>query len=283
MARPPATGDVIPSPEKGRCGYLRVRRPDARDERRRHHQLLQAGQVPTLQPDHLLQPAPDRPRRQACGSRPVMADPAPPSERRLCARARTCSSPSMPWNGYNYEDAVIVSQHFASCRTNTLSSIIEVRDWRPRNKLGAEEIARDLPNVGEDAVANLDERGVIASAPRSGVTVRRSPGRVVRADPGGAPAARHLRREVREVRDTSCACPRRDRYRHQRQEITREDAEEDGDELPNGVDQMMRLHRPAPQDGGRQALQPPATRLHLRILPEEDMPFWLTVLRSTSC
>ena len=67
----------------------------------------------------------------------------------------------MPWNGYNYEDAVIISQRLV--QDDTLSSIhIEEYEIDAREtKLGAEEITRDLPNVGEDAVANLDERGII--------------------------------------------------------------------------------------------------------------------------
>ncbi|MDK6603804.1 hypothetical protein QP296_27375, partial [Escherichia coli] len=67
----------------------------------------------------------------------------------------------MPWNGYNYEDAIIISQRLV--QDDTLSSIhIEEYEIDAREtKLGAEEITRDLPNVGEDAIANLDERGII--------------------------------------------------------------------------------------------------------------------------
>ncbi|MDK7090344.1 hypothetical protein QP369_24740, partial [Escherichia coli] len=67
----------------------------------------------------------------------------------------------MPWNGYNYEDAIIISQRLV--QDDTLSSIhIEEYEIDAREtKLGAEEITRDLPNVGEDALANLDDRGII--------------------------------------------------------------------------------------------------------------------------
>ena len=113
----------------------------------------------------------------------------------------------MPWNGYNYEDAVIISQRLV--QDDTLSSIhIEEYEIDAREtKLGAEEITRDLPNVGEDAVANLDERGII----RIGAEVEAGDILVGKVTPKGetelTPEERLLRaifgEKSREVRDTS--------------------------------------------------------------------------------
>ena len=102
----------------------------------------------------------------------------------------------MPWNGYNYEDAVIISQRLV--QDDTLSSIhIEEYEIDAREtKLGAEEITRDLPNVGEDAVANSTSVASSASAPKSKPATfwsARHPEGRDRADSGRASAARHLR------------------------------------------------------------------------------------------
>ncbi len=90
----------------------------------------------------------------------VLAD-GPATEKGEMALGKNLLVAFMPWNGYNYEDAVIISQRLV--QDDTLSSIhIEEYEIDAREtKLGAEEITRDLPNVGEDAVANLDERGII--------------------------------------------------------------------------------------------------------------------------
>ena len=103
----------------------------------------------------------------------------------------------MPWEGHNYEDAIILSQRLV--QEDVLTSIhIEEHEVDARDtKLGAEEITRDIPNVSEEMLADLDERGII----RIGAEVghRRHPGRQGhaqgrdRADPGGAPAPRDLR------------------------------------------------------------------------------------------
>ena len=90
----------------------------------------------------------------------MLAD-GPATEKGEMALGKNLLVAFMPWNGYNYEDAVIISQRLV--QDDTLSSIhIEEYEIDAREtKLGAEEITRDLPNVGEDAVANLDERGII--------------------------------------------------------------------------------------------------------------------------
>ncbi len=127
----------------------------------------------------------------------------------------------MPWEGHNYEDAIILSQRLV--QDDVLSSIhIEEHEVDARDtKLGPEEITRDIPNVSEEVLADLDERGII----RIGAEV--IPGDVLvgkvtpegrdRADPGGAPAARDLRREgARGARHVAEGPARRVRQGHRR-------------------------------------------------------------------
>jgi DNA-directed RNA polymerase subunit beta len=210
----------------------------------------------------------------------VLAD-GPATEKGDLALGKNALVAFMPWNGYNYEDAVIISQRLV--RDDTLSSIhieeyeIDARD----TKLGAEEITRDLPNVGEDAVANLDERGII----RIGAEVEAGDILVGKVTPKGetelTPEERLLRaifgEKSREVRDTSLRVPHGESGTViSIKEITRDEAEEDGDELPNGVNSMIRVyiaqHRKitvgdklSGRHGNKGCIS--------RILPEEDMPF----------
>ncbi|MFT8357142.1 MAG: DNA-directed RNA polymerase subunit beta [Bifidobacterium aquikefiri] len=187
----------------------------------------------------------------------------------------------MPWNGYNYEDAVIISQRLV--QDDTLSSIhIEEYEIDAREtKLGSEEITRDLPNVGEDAISNLDELGII----RIGAEVEAGDILVGKVTPKGetelTPEERLLRaifgEKSREVRDTSLKVPHGETGTViSVKEITREDAEEDGDELPNGVNQMIRVyiaqHRKITQ-GDKLSGRHGNKGVISRILPEEDMPF----------
>lgn len=219
----------------------------------------------------------------------VLAD-GPATEKGEMALGKNLLVAFMPWNGYNYEDAVIISQRLV--QDDTLSSIhIEEYEIDAREtKLGAEEITRDLPNVGEDAVANLDERGII----RIGAEVEAGDILVGKVTPKGetelTPEERLLRaifgEKSREVRDTSLRVPHGETGTVIAvKEITREDAEEDGDELPNGVNQMIRVyiaqHRKITHSDklGRHGNKGVISR----ILPEEDMPLWRTAPRLTSC
>jgi DNA-directed RNA polymerase subunit beta len=210
----------------------------------------------------------------------VLAD-GPATEQGEMALGKNVLVAFMPWNGYNYEDAIIISQRLV--RDDTLSSIhIEEYEIDAREtKLGAEEITRDLPNVGEDAVANLDERGII----RVGAEVESGDILVGKVTPKGetelTPEERLLRaifgEKSREVRDTSLRVPHGETGTViQIKEITREEAEDDGDELPNGVNRMIRVyvaqHRKITQ-GDKLSGRHGNKGVISRILPEEDMPF----------
>ena len=210
----------------------------------------------------------------------VLAD-GPATDKGEMALGKNLLVAFMPWNGYNYEDAIIVSQRLV--QDDTLSSIhIEEYEIDAREtKLGAEEITRDLPNVGEDAVANLDERGII----RIGAEVEAGDILVGKVTPKGetelTPEERLLRaifgEKSREVRDTSLRVPHGESGTVIAvKEITRADAEEDGDELPNGVNQTVRVyiaqHRKITQ-GDKLAGRHGNKGVISRILPEEDMPF----------
>ena len=126
----------------------------------------------------------------------VLAD-GPCTENGEMALGKNLLVAIMPWEGHNYEDAIILSQRLV--QDDVLTSIhIEEHEIDARDtKLGAEEITRDIPNVSEEVLADLDERGII----RIGAEVqpRRHPGRQGHAqgrdgaDPGGAPAPRDLR------------------------------------------------------------------------------------------
>ena len=105
----------------------------------------------------------------------------------------------MTWEGYNYEDAVLLNEKLVREDVYTSIHIEEYETEARETKLGPEEITRDIPNVGDDALKDLDDRGIIRVGAE--VTARRHPGGQGhpqgrdRAHRRGAPAARHLRRE----------------------------------------------------------------------------------------
>ena len=140
----------------------------------------------------------------------VLAD-GPCTENGEMALGRNLLTAFMPWEGYNYEDAIILSQRVV--QEDVLTSIhIEVYEIDARDtKLGPEEITRDIPNVGDDMLADLDERGII----RIGAEVVDGDILVGRVTPKGetelTPEERLLRaifgEKAREVRDTSLKVP----------------------------------------------------------------------------
>ena len=183
----------------------------------------------------------------------------------------------MTWEGFNYEDAIILSQRVVS--DDLLTSIhiqeheVDARD----TKLGAEEITRDIPNVGEDALANLDERGII----RIGAEVNSGDILVGKVTPKGetelTSEERLLRaifgEKAREVRDTSLRVP------HGEYGIVtavREIVAGDSDELPAGVNRMVRVHiaqRRKITVGDKLSGRHGNKGVISKILPIEDMPF----------
>jgi DNA-directed RNA polymerase subunit beta len=183
----------------------------------------------------------------------------------------------MPWEGHNYEDAIILSQRIV--QDDVLSSIhIEEHEVDARDtKLGPEEITRDIPNVSEEVLADLDERGII----RIGAEV--TPGDVLvgKVTPKGetelTPEERLLRaifgEKAREVRDTSLKVP----HGEQGKVIgVRVFSREDGDELPPGVNELVRVYVAQKRkitDGDKLAGRHGNKGVIAKILPQEDMPF----------
>ena len=183
----------------------------------------------------------------------------------------------MPWEGYNYEDAIILSQRLV--RDDVLTSIhIEEHEVDARDtKLGAEEITRDIPNLSEEILADLDERGII----RIGAEV--GPGDVLvgKVTPKGeteqTPEERMLRaifgEKAREVRDTSLKVP----HGEEGKVIdVRVFSREDSHELPPGVNQLVRVYVAQKRKisvGDKLAGRHGNKGVISKILPIEDMPF----------
>ncbi|CCH72154.1 DNA-directed RNA polymerase subunit beta [Nostocoides australiense Ben110] len=183
----------------------------------------------------------------------------------------------MPWEGHNYEDAIILSQRLV--QDDVLSSIhIEEHEVDARDtKLGPEEITRDIPNVSEDVLADLDERGII----RIGAEVRDGDLLVGKVTPKGetelTPEERLLRaifgEKAREVRDTSLKVPHGETGTVIGVKVF---DKEDGDELPPGVNQLVRVYvanKRKITDGDKLAGRHGNKGVISKILPIEDMPF----------
>ncbi|MFZ2427794.1 MAG: DNA-directed RNA polymerase subunit beta [Propioniciclava sp.] len=183
----------------------------------------------------------------------------------------------MPWEGLNYEDAIILSQRLV--QDDVLTSIhIEEHEIDARDtKLGAEEITRDIPNVGDDMLADLDERGIV----RIGAEVGTGDILVGKVTPKGetelTPEERLLRaifgEKAREVRDTSMKVPHGETGTVIGVRVFDRD---EGDELPPGVNQLVRVYVAQKRKisvGDKLAGRHGNKGVISKILPVEDMPF----------
>jgi DNA-directed RNA polymerase subunit beta len=183
----------------------------------------------------------------------------------------------MPWEGHNYEDAIILNQRLV--QDDVLTSIhIEEHEVDARDtKLGAEEITRDIPNVSEEVLADLDERGIV----RIGADVVPGDVLVGKVTPKGetelTPEERLLRaifgEKAREVRDTSLKVPHGEAGKVIGVRVFSRD---DGDELPAGVNELVRVYiaqKRKIQDGDKLAGRHGNKGVIAKILPPEDMPF----------
>jgi DNA-directed RNA polymerase subunit beta len=181
------------------------------------------------------------------------------------------------WDGYNYEDAIIMSERLVKDDVYTSIHIEEYESESRDTKLGPEEITRDIPNVGEDALRNLDERGII----RTGAEVKDGDLLVGKVTPKGVTELTAEERllhaifgeKAREVRDTSLRVP------HGGGGIVLDVKvfnREDGDELPPGVNQLVRVYivqKRKIHEGDKMAGRHGNKGVISRILPEEDMPY----------
>jgi DNA-directed RNA polymerase subunit beta len=183
----------------------------------------------------------------------------------------------MTWEGYNYEDAILISEKLVKEDAFTSIHIEEYESESRDTKLGPEEITRDIPNIGEEALKDLDERGII----RVGAEVLAGDILVGKVTPKGETeltAEERLLRAIfgekaREVRDTSLKIP------HGESGIVvdvKVFTRENGDELSPGVNQMVRVYIAQKRKisvGDKMAGRHGNKGVISRILPEEDMPF----------
>ena len=183
----------------------------------------------------------------------------------------------MTWEGYNYEDAVLLSERLVEYDVYTSVHIEEYEVESRDTKLGPEEITRDVPGVGDDALKDLDERGII----RVGAEVRAGDILVGKVTPKGETeltAEERLLRAIfgekaREVRDTSLKVP------HGEYGIVVEAkvfTRENGDELSPGVNQAVRIYIAQKRKisvGDKMAGRHGNKGVVSRVLPVEDMPF----------
>ncbi len=206
----------------------------------------------------------------------VIAD-GPATELGEIALGRNSLIAFMTWDGYNYEDAILINERLV--KEDRLSSIhIEEYDSEARDtKLGPEIITRDIPNVGADAIKDLDENGVI----RIGAEVKSGDILVGKVSPKGetdtTPEERLLRaifgEKARDVKDTSLRVP------HGESGIivdVKEFTRDNCDELSPGVNRMVRVYiakKRKIQVGDKMAGRHGNKGVISRVLPEEDMPF----------
>ena len=183
----------------------------------------------------------------------------------------------MPWEGYNYEDAILISERMVKEDRFTSIHIEEYECEARDTKLGPEEITRDIPNVGEDALKDLDERGII----RVGAEVRPEDILVGKVTPKGETeltAEERLLRAIfgeksREVRDTSLKVPHGEKGKIIDVKVF---SRENGDELSPGVNHLVRVYVAQKRkilQGDKMAGRHGNKGVIAKVLPEEDMPY----------
>ncbi|HEY4600426.1 MAG TPA: DNA-directed RNA polymerase subunit beta [Cerasibacillus sp.] len=206
----------------------------------------------------------------------ILAD-GPSMEKGELALGRNILIAFMTWEGYNYEDAIIMSERLVKDDVYTSIHIEEYESESRDTKLGPEEITRDIPNVGEDALKNLNEQGII----RIGAEVKDGDILVGKVTPKGVTELSAEERllhaifgeKAREVRDTSLRVP------HGAGGIVLDVKifnREDGDELPPGVNKLVRVYivqKRKIKEGDKMAGRHGNKGVISKILPEEDMPF----------
>ncbi len=206
----------------------------------------------------------------------ILAD-GPSMEKGELALGRNVLTAFMTWDGFNYEDAIIMSERLVKDDDYTSAHIEEYESEARDTKLGPEEITRDIPNVGEEALRHLDDRGII----RIGAEVRDGDILVGKVTPKGVTELTAEERllhaifgeKAREVRDTSLRVP------HGAGGIVLDVKvfnREDGDELSPGVNQLVRVYIVQKRKisvGDKMAGRHGNKGVISRILPESDMPF----------
>ena len=206
----------------------------------------------------------------------VLAD-GPATDHGELALGRNAIAAYMPWEGYNYEDAVLLSEDLVKEDVFTSIHIEEYNCDARDTKLGPEEITRDIPNVSEEALKDLDEDGII----RIGAEVRPGDILVGKVTPKGETelsAEERLIRAIfaekaREVRDSSLRVPHGESGIIVSVQIF---TRENGDELPPGVSKQVRVHivqKRKISEGDKMAGRHGNKGVVSRIMPREDMPF----------
>ena len=193
------------------------------------------------------------------------------------ALGQNCLIAYMPWEGYNYEDAILVSERLVRDDLYTSVHIEKYEIEARQTKLGPEEITREIPNVAEESLGNLDEMGII----RIGAFVESGDILVGKVTPKGEsdqpPEEKLLRaifgEKARDVRDNSLRVPNTERGRVVDVRIY---TREQGDELPPGANMVVRVYvaqRRKIQVGDKMAGRHGNKGIISRILPLEDMPY----------
>ncbi|MDJ0588573.1 MAG: DNA-directed RNA polymerase subunit beta [Pleurocapsa sp. MO_226.B13] len=183
----------------------------------------------------------------------------------------------MPWEGYNYEDAILISERLVYDDVYTSIHVEKFEIEARQTKLGPEEITREIPNVGEDALRNLDERGII----HIGAWVEAGEILVGKVTPKGEsdqpPEEKLLRaifgEKARDVRDNSLRVPNGEKGRVVDVRVF---TREQGDELPPGANMVVRIYvaqKRKIQVGDKMAGRHGNKGIISRILPIEDMPY----------
>ncbi|MBW4693242.1 MAG: DNA-directed RNA polymerase subunit beta [Lyngbya sp. HA4199-MV5] len=183
----------------------------------------------------------------------------------------------MPWEGYNYEDAILICERLVSNDTYTSIHIEKFEIEARQTKLGPEEITREIPNVGEDSLRQLDETGII----RIGAWVEAGDILVGKVTPKGEsdqpPEEKLLRaifgEKARDVRDNSLRVPNGEKGRVVDVRVF---TREQGDELPPGANMVVRVYvaqKRKIQVGDKMAGRHGNKGIISRILPTEDMPY----------
>ena len=267
-------GDVVIAEETGVVEDVSADEILVKDAAEPAH--LRADEVPPLQPGHDVNQKPIVNAGDQVQKGQVIAD-GPSTEEGEMALGKNLLVAFMPWEGHNYEDAIVLSERLV--KEDVLTSIhIEEHEVDARDtKLGAEEMTRDIPNVSEETSKDLDERGIV----RIGAEVNPGDYLVGKVTPKGetelTPEERLLRaifgEKAREVRDTSLKVPHGESGKVIGVRVFNRD---DGDELPPGVNQLVRVYvaqKRKISDGDKLAGRHGNKGVIVDDLPEEDMPF----------